>query len=319
MARKLLSFSGLIPGVLLKVYDTIRQNTGISIELGPQIVYPKGMTLSVRNNFFKGGIALAALSLCLVAFAGYFAYPAFPEAASSSAMRSQGMVQSLIANFAESSSYVPFWAMLCAVMYSFVSIILIYYFFEKTQSPEILFIGLFVISLTFEFARIVIPFSKISLFPAEYLVAASRVLLFGRHFGLFSLFAASVYAAGLDSQNQFNIFIILGLAALFIALNVPIDSLVWDSTFVLWNGYTSMFFMLEIGILVVSVVTFFISAYSRGSISYVLIGVSAFFALTGRNILINSDTLITLVPGFVILVIGTWSICARLHKEYLWL
>ena len=57
------------------------------------------MTLSVRNNFFKGGIALASLFLGLVLVAGYFAYPAFPEAASSSAMRSQGMIQSIIAGF----------------------------------------------------------------------------------------------------------------------------------------------------------------------------------------------------------------------------
>ena len=277
------------------------------------------MTLSVRNNFFKGGIILAVLSLCLVAFVGYLAYPALPDASSSSTMRSQGMIQSLMESLAQPSTHIPFWAMLCAVMYSLVSMILIYNFFEKTQSPEILFIGFFVISLTFEFARIVIPFRMVYPFPAEYLVIASRVLLFGRHFGLFSLFAASVYASGLDSQNQSNIFSILGLTALFIALNVPIDSLVWDSTFMLWNGYRSMFYTLEIGILVVSMGTFFIAAHSRGSESYVLIGIGSFLALAGRNILINSDTLTTLVPGFVILVIGTWFICARLHKEYLWL
>jgi hypothetical protein len=156
-------------------------------------------------------------------------------------------------------------------------------------------------------------------FPAEYLVTASRVLLFGRHFGLFSLFAASVYAAGLDSQNQSNIFSMLVLAALVIALNVPIDSLVWDSTFLLWNGYGSMFNNLEIGILFISVVTFFISAYTRGSVNYVFIGIGAFLTLAGRNILINSDTMAALITGAAILVIGTWLVCDKLHKEYLWL
>ena len=277
------------------------------------------MTLSLRNNFFKGGIVLAALSLSLVALAGYLAYPAFPNASASSAMRSQVIVQLLVRGFADPSAYIPFWTILLAVLYSLVSIILIYYYFEKTQSPEILFIGFFVLSLTFEFARIIIPFRMIFTFPAKYLITTSRVLLFGRHFGLFSLFAASVYAAGLDPQNQYNVFIIQVLAALVIAMNVPIDSLVWDSTFMLWNGYRSMFSILEIGILIVSMITFFVSAYTRGSISYVFIGIGVFFAFAGRSILINSDTLIALLPGFVLLVIGTWFVCARLHKVYLWL
>ena len=277
------------------------------------------MTLSVRNNFFRSGIALASFSLGIIILAGYFAYPAFPDAASSSALRSQGIIQSLIEGLAEASAYIPFWAMLCAVLYSLVSIILLYYYFEKTQSPEILFIGFFVFSLAFEFARIVIPFRLIYSFPAEYLVTSSRVLLFGRHFGLFSLFAASVYAAGLDSQNQYNISSVLVLAALVITLNIPIDSLFWDSSFMLWNGYRSTFSMLETGMLIISMVTFFISAYTRGSISYVYIGIGAFLMLAGRNILINSDTLIALIPGAAILITGTWLVCDKLHKEYLWL
>ena len=277
------------------------------------------MTLSVRNNFFRGGIVLASLSLGLVVLAGYFAYPAFPEAISSSAMRSEGMIQSLMEGLIEPLAYIPFWAIFCAVLYSLVSLIMILYYFEKTQSSEILFIGFFVLSLAFEFARIVVPFRMIFSFPAEYLVTASRVLLFGRHFGLFSLFAASVYAAGLDSQNQYNISSVLVLAAIVIAVNVPIDSLVWDSSFMLWNGYRSMFHMLEIGILIVSMVTFFISAYTRGSVNYVFIGIGAFFMLAGRNILINSDTLIALIPGATILIIATLFVCDKLHKEYLWL
>jgi len=277
------------------------------------------MTLSVRNNFFKGGIVLASLFMGLVVLAGYFAYPAFPEAASGSAMRSQGMIQLLLEGFVPASAYIPFWAMLCAVLYSLLSIILILYYFEKTQSPEILFVGFFVFSMAFEFARIALPLKMVFSFPADYLVTASRVLLFGRHFGLFSLFAASVCAAGLDSQNHNNISGVLVLAALVIALNVPIDSLVWDSAFILWNGYRSMFHILEIGILIVSMVTFFISAYTRGSMNYVHIGIGTFLMLAGRNTLINSDTLVALIPGAIILVIGTLLVCAKLHQEYLWL
>jgi len=277
------------------------------------------VTLLARNNCFKGGIILAALSLSIVAIGGYFVFSAFPEASASAALRSGGIFLELVENLAEPSAYVPFWTMLAAAVYSLISIILINYFFEKTQSPEILFIGAFVVSLAFELARLAIPLQTAYPFSAMYLIAAFRFLLFGRYFGLLSLFAASIYAAGLDAQKQQNIFLLLVMTALVIALNVPVDSQTWDSTFLLLSGYGLMFTVLETGILAMTVLTFVVSAYTRGSRSYVYIGIGALLLFTGRNILLHSDTWITPVPGLALLVTGTWLVCSRLHQEYLWI
>jgi hypothetical protein len=118
------------------------------------------MTLSARNYFFKGGTVIAALSLTFIVVGGYLAFPAYPDAAETVFMRSGGAIMQLIGRLASPSTYVPFWTMVIAAAYSFISIILIYYFFEKTQAPEILFIGFFVISLAFEFTRIIIFYNS---------------------------------------------------------------------------------------------------------------------------------------------------------------
>ena len=277
------------------------------------------MTLSARNDIFKGGIILSALSLILIALGGYFAFSAYPDAMASAAMRPQGIIQGLMEGRLEPSAYVPFFTMLAAVLYSFISILLITHFFEKTQSPEILFFGVFVISLSFEFFRLMVPLRTVFIFPSMHLITASRILLFARYFGLFSLFAASVYAAGLDVQKQRSTFFVLVLAALVIALRLPINSIVWDSTLMPWSAYQSMFAMVEAGILVVTVLTFFISAYTRGSRTYVFIGLGTVLVFAGRGLLINSDTWITPVPGLLALAAGTWLIASRLRQEYLWL
>jgi len=277
------------------------------------------MTLSTRNIIFRGGIFIAALSLILVAVGGYFTYRAFPDLVASTALRPSGIVQKLVSGFAKPSSYIPLWTMLGAVAYSFISIILIYHFFEKTQSPEILFIGFFVISLTFEFARLIIPLKAVFPLPPFFLIAAARVLFFGRYFGLFSLFASGVYAAGLDAQKQQSFLLMLILAAMIIAINVPMDTFVWDSTFMVWSGYKFMFSVVDATVLALTIASFLISAFTRGSKSYVFIGIGVLLAFAGRSILINSDTLITVVPGLIILSAGTWCICARLHLVYLWL
>ena len=283
------------------------------------MVYAKRMTLSVRNNFLKGGIVLAVLSLSLISAGGYFSFPAYQEAVESAALRSRGIIQMLIESLVKPSAYVPFWTMLGASAYSLLSVVLIYYLFEKTQSPEILFFGFFAMSLSFESARIIIPLKAIFPYTAMYLVTASRLLLFGRYFGLFSLFAASSFAAGLDVQKQQNVFLMLVFAALIITLNVPVDSLVWDSSLKFLSGYRIMFNMVEAGILLVTIITFFISAYTRGSRNYIFIGIGTFLALAGRNIMLASDTWITPIPGLLILAAGTWFVCTRLHRIYLWL
>ena len=277
------------------------------------------MTLSERNYLFRGMIIIAALSLLLTITGGYLAYPSFPAAASSAAFRAGGAIQKFFGRYAAPSAYAPFWTMMGAVAYSFASITLIYFFFEKTQSPEIIFFGFFAFSLSFEAARIIIPLRVPFSFPAMYLTIAAQVLLFGRYFGLFSLFAASVYAAGFDSQKQRNIFFMLILSALVIALTVPVDGLVWDSTFKLLSGYGPMFAIVEAGIAAATIITFLISAFTRGSRTYILIGLGTLMAYAGRNMLLNADTWVIPAAGILFLGLGTWLICSRLHKEYLWL
>ena len=277
------------------------------------------MTLFERNNFLKGMIILAALALILFVAGGYLAYSSIPDISSQAALRPAGFAQKYVNSHAAPMAYIPFCAMLGAAMYSLISITLIYFFFEKTQSPEIIFFGFFVFSLAFEPFRIIIPLKTVLSFPSIYLINAAQVLLFGRYFGLFSLFAASVYAAGFDVEKQRNVFFVLILSSLVIALTVPVDSLVWDSSMKMMSGYNFMFTMVELGILAAAIISFFVSAFTRSSVTYLYAGLGSLMAYAGRDMLINSDNLITLLPGLVFLAAGTWLVCSRLHREYLWL
>jgi hypothetical protein len=244
-------------------------------------------------------------------------FPAHPGL--ESARRSPGAVQAVVGRFLAPSPYVPLVSMLAAALYALITIILIYYFFEKTQCPEILFVALFVLSFSFEGMRIMTPLKAVREIPALYLVMASRFMLFGRYFGIFSLFAASVCAAGLEIQKQQNIIGIITMVALIIAMRVPVDTLSWDSSFSMINGYRSMFMMVDTGVLLITMVSFFISAYSRGDREYIFIGVGSLMVFAGRNILLSADTWVSPLPGALFPALGPWFICTHLHKVYLWL
>ncbi|GHV05380.1 hypothetical protein FACS189485_12270 [Spirochaetia bacterium] len=292
---------------------------GISLEEIRCSGYAGNVTLSDRNTFLKAEILIAALFFIFLAVASAFIIPAYPAAAEETSRRVSGLIQNVIGRSLEPNVYAPFASMAGAVIYALAALILIYYFFEQTPSPEILFFALFVLSLSFEGMRLLVPLQKIRQIPALYLLMASRALLFGRFFGIFSLFAASVYAAGLEMQKQQNIIMIIALITLVITLGVPIDVLSWDTSYCMITGYTSMFRMVEAGMLLITMLSFFISAYSRGSREYILIGVGSFLVFLGRNLLLSADTWVTPLPGLAALTAGTYFICTRLHKVYLWL
>jgi hypothetical protein len=277
------------------------------------------MTISVRNNFFKAGIALSSLSCAVITAAAFVVIPAYPEAASEAVRRSAGMFQGLLKNLGPSAPYVPFVAMLGTVLYSLVGIILIYFLFEKTQSQEIMFFSLFVVSLAVESIRITIPLKVVYEFSAVYCVMAARILIFSRYFGLFSFFVSGVCAAGLEMQKQRNAIVVAALAAMAIAMGIPIDGLSWDSSLIMITGYTTMFTIVEGGLLFFTVISFFVAAYNRGSRDYIFIGIGALLAFAGRNILLYADAWLIPFPGLIALAAGTWFFCTRLHQIYLWL
>jgi hypothetical protein len=282
------------------------------------MLYADPMTLSVRNVYFKICIVLSLLALVSILSLSFTIFPAYPPLGAA-AIRTAGFFQSLISRSWEIVPYISFVTMLSSVLYALITMICIYYFFEKTQSPEILFFALFVVSLAFEALRIMTPLMVVKGLPGVYPAIASRILLFARYFGIFSLFAASVYAAGLGEHKQGNIVFIIIIAALVIALGVPIDGLAWVSSLMMICGYTSMLKMVEAGIALITAASFFISSYTRGSREYVFIGIGSLLALWGRSVLLSADTWITPFPGLALLAAGTWIICVQLHRVYLWL
>jgi hypothetical protein len=204
-------------------------------------------------------------------------------------------------------------------VYALVAILFIYYFFEKTQAPEILFIAFFVLSFAFEAGRIMIPLKKAYDLPSVYLIMSDRVMLFGRYFGIFSLFAASLYAAGLDIQKQKNNILILTAVSLALSLGIPIDGFTWNSNLIMTSGYPHLFNMVELSIALITLTSFLVSALSRGNRAYLFISLGAFLALLGRNLLLNTDTWAAPFIGIALLGAGTWLVCTKLHSVYLWL
>jgi len=277
------------------------------------------MTLSARNNLFRLGIILSFLGLLICLLASLKTIPVYPSLEQEITRRSTGLFQLLANNVFDTQLMAVHWCITGVVLYAFFSTILIYYFFEKTQSPEILFMAFFAISFAPEALRLLLPLSRVYEIPSLYMLMASRVILFGRYFGIFSLFTASLFAVGFKVQKQRNVVLIMAVITLIITLGVPIDTETWNSSLNMISGYVSIFRLIEAGAFLTTAMSFFIAAWSRSSREFVVIGTGSILALLGRHILLYADAWVALPGGLLLLVVGTWLICTKLHKIYLWL
>ena len=294
-----------------KYRQTLEENLGNG--------YAEYMTLSERNSIFRAGMILSSLCLLMCIAASVKVFPVYDLMEADIIRNSGGIFQAMARNFLSVKLMAVHCCIAVLVLYSFFSIIFIYRSFEKTQSPEILFVVFFAASFSLEVMRLVLPLVRIYNIPSMYLLMSSRIILFCRYFGIFSLFSASIYAVGFVVQKQRNVIGIVMVTSLVIALGIPIDTQIWDSGLNMISGYTSMFRLIEIGIFFFTTISFFIAAWSRSSREFIFIGIGSVLVSLGRNILLSADTWAGPLAGLLFLAAGTWFICTNLHKIYLWL
>ena len=276
------------------------------------------MTLFERNTFFKAGIFFSAVIVLLILAASFFIAPVYTDQEENT-RRPVSFFQNITGFFLKSDYLAVHVTLAAMALFSFIVIILIFSFFQRTSASEILYIVIFVISFSFESIRLVLPLSWIYSFPSVYLTAASRILLFTRVFGSFSLFAAGILAAGFEADKTRYVIFVAGIAAIVITANIPIDVLDWDTGLNAANGHNSMFRGIEFAIFITTTSSFFIAAKVRESKEYIFVAIGTAVALAGRNILLGTDNWLGLVPGLLLLSFGIWFICSKLHKIYLWL
>jgi len=276
------------------------------------------MTLSDRNSFFKVGIFFCAVIILLILAASFLIVSSYPEIEENS-RRPNDFFRIITGWILGNSYYAVHAALSLAAIFSFIVMIIIHSFFERTPAPEILYIAFFTISLSLEAFRLFLPLNFIFLFPSFYLRITARVLLFARFFGLFSLFTAGLCAAGLNVQKYRNAIFIIIIAVLAVTLGVPIDVHTWDTGFNFLSGYPTTFKMIEILVFITTVASFLIAAKTRDSKDYVYVAVGVVFALIGRSILLGTDNWIGVAAGITLLIVGIWFLCTKVHKIHLWL
>jgi hypothetical protein len=274
------------------------------------------MTLSRHIQILKLGIAVAALAFIGVCIISWKIVPLFPNLIKNAQGRSEfSYIINLLPGEAPYTAYVT---VLAALIYALLTLIFIYYLFEKTQSVEVHFFIFFVFSFVFEALRLGIP-SRIAFnLPGLLLGFSARTLVFCRFFGVFSLFTASLFSAGLKIEKEEAVLFPLIIITLCLSMTVPINTFTYDTTLCLSNGYPVIFRVMTGLVAFFSALSFFYGAWQSGTKEYYIIGAGALLAFIGRNFLLDADFYLLAAAGFILLGAGSCIICLYLRKLYLW-
>ncbi|MDR2601574.1 MAG: hypothetical protein LBC53_03875 [Spirochaetaceae bacterium] len=275
------------------------------------------MILLQRTSLIKFGLAFS-----LAAFAGILAIspkliPLFESLTPQASQRAGSPARALF--FKSTLDIVPYFSLLAALIFACIMLFCILYFFENTSSPEIHCFELFAFSFAFEIFRVVLPLKNIYMLSPFYLMTAERCLAFARLTGIFALFAAGLFASGIETKRKEIFLFPFCVAALIIAIRMPIDIYSFDTSLSSIFGFSKMFHAIEFVLAIITASSFFVGAYLTGSREYIPAGGGVVLLILGKTMLQTADALVLLIISILMIITGFYLFCNNLRKMYMWM
>lgn len=287
-----------------------------ALEKKSALCYAFAMTLVVRNRLFL------AFFICSVIYcaclAGVFIYSAFFAGtflAPDAPIRTFSLFSSIL-TYRFTASIAGIFLFL---LYVPLTVFILYFHFEKTQSLEILFFAGFLLGILPEGLRILIPVDALWQTSSTTLIILGRAIISGRMLTHLSLLFASLFVNVEHRQSVERNCIIVFLVAVAVGFLYPLNTqYVTTTCTVLW-GYRTMFTILRVFLFLLSLSSIIIRALVSGSADLYREALGYGLLMIGYSLLTVSDSYVLLIASGSLLVAGTVLYLQSIHRQYLWL
>lgn len=206
---------------------------------------------------------------------------------------------------------------LCA-LFAALCLGFILYSFRKTVSAEIYFFSFWVLSVGLEVLRLAAFDLAAGGGSAYWQIVVTKVLLFARYAGFFSLFMSGLYAAGFRNEKLGTVALVILTVSLGLAVAMPVNTGSFAATLELRAGYVELNTGLVIIVALVTVANYLYASRAAGEPSYRFVALGSALFLVGHRLLTSQWNPFAILVGFVLLVAGSWLFVSRLHAYYLW-
>ena len=257
------------------------------------------MTITKRNIFLLGSI-LVLLFLTLITVATPFLIQKRTEIPFSVILYSPDFFMPVI-----------------LMLFSIISLFLIRYSFLKTNSSEIFFFSLFLLSLLFDLSRSYIAVFSYFRIPEYYNIYASRVCYFGKFFGLASLFTAAFFTSEAETKKTETTTVVIILISYMLASSIPFSTYKL-STMIQQPGYFSYFAFSILSIECLTALIYTFNYMQSGNREYIPLSLSMILIFAGRETTFFVSEPVIFITGLLLLAAGTVVFTNKVHQIYSW-
>ncbi|MFW5689188.1 MAG: hypothetical protein ACOC1U_06385 [Spirochaetota bacterium] len=190
--------------------------------------------------------------------------------------------------------------------------------FRRVSSAEIYFMTLFVLSLAAETIRMGAPLLHIFEVPVFWGLALTRVVIFGRLMGALALFTAGIYSAGADYPRIGSVTLLLATLSFLIVYFIPVDTGRMHATFLHVIGGREQIDLMLLFLSLATIVNYLIGWFRGHRERGGAVALAVVVVVIGRQLVLHIPSLVPLVAGLTLLVLGSVSFVLVNRSYYIW-
>lgn len=217
------------------------------------------------------------------------------------------------------TSYHPRAVLLCLIfemLYGCITFFILYNAFEKTQSSEVIFFTVFVVSILLDSTRFWIVLFDLANSFTTRAIWCQNLVLFSRILAPLSLFILTTMSEPEKRQYIEQCILIVVIVALIFGIFDPINTGELLPNFCFVYGYAKSIKIASIIICIACTIWLFFE--NRRKLLSNKITIGFVMICTGFFFLIDSSMPISLGLGLLFLYFGTAVYLRQLHNQYLW-
>lgn len=190
--------------------------------------------------------------------------------------------------------------------------------YRQTHSLEIFFFTLFLYSLCFESFRAGTVISLLLNTPIYVGVVFSRIVYFGRFFGLLSILFSSLYTVPMRYPNYTVLLLINILVSFSFAASIPIDSTIFLTTVLYKLGEENGMLFVTYSLGILSILTYLCSSVLHGNARFIVTATAVFMLFAGKEILSNMVEPYLVVTGLLLIFLGKLFFFRQMERILIW-
>lgn len=201
---------------------------------------------------------------------------------------------------------------------SFLTLLFSTRVFRRVTSAEIYFFAVFLFTLAMDQIRVSQLLLIITNQPLQYGVVVTRVVMFGRLVGSFTLFTASLYAVGVEFPRIGTLTLLTTALAFVIVWFVPVDTLHLTASLIHVTGGHGSIDIVITALALLTIVDYVVAGVRGHREKGLAVSLSAAALVVGRELVFRSFSLVALAIGGALLLYGCVTYIAVNRRYYLW-